>query len=128
MANITLYELGNYNNARLIPQTFDLDGIDTQEEWHTAISAWLECLTQKTGQLCEEWIVCDYEDIPAGYVGQWDIDPTYWEYKQAMQDSYLDEEVFQVAAELDIEPDMVEELYQGQLYMLIVRIETAFGR
>lgn len=114
MANITLYELSNYNNSQLMPRTFDLDGIDTHEEWLVAIHKWMQALTRETNELCEEWIVCDYEDIPASYVGEHDIDPHYWDYKQAVEDSYLDAEVFEAAAELDIEPDMVEELYQGE--------------
>ena len=114
MANITLYELSNYNNSKLIPRTFNLDAIDSRDEWQAAIHAWLQALTDQTSELCEEWIVCDYEEIPASYVGEYDIDPHYWDYKQAVEGSYLDADVFKAAAELDIEPDMVEELYQGE--------------
>ena len=78
------------------------------------IHAWLQVITDQTSGLCKEWIVSDYEDIPANYVGEHDIDPHYWNYKQAVESSYLDADVFEAAAELDIEPSMVEELYQGQ--------------
>ena len=114
MANITLYELSNYNNSQLMPRTFDLDGIDTHEEWLVAIHKWRQALTRETNHLCEEWIVCDYEDIPPGYVGVHDIDPHYWDYKQAVEGSHLDADVFEAAVALDIEPGMVEELYQGE--------------
>jgi antirestriction protein len=114
MANITLYELSNYNNSQLMPRTFDLDGIDTHEEWLVAIHKWMQALTRETNHLCEEWIVCDYEDIPASYVGEHDIDPHYWGYKQVVEGSYLGADVFEAAAELDIEPGIVEELYQGE--------------
>ena len=59
MANITLYELGYYNNGQLVPCTFDLDEIDSQDDWHAAISTWLHTLTVQTHELCEEWIVAD---------------------------------------------------------------------
>lgn len=114
MTTITLYELGAYNNSQLIPQTFSLDLIDSQQDWLETVGEWLHALTEQTGKLCEESIVCDYEGIPAGYVGEYDINPRYWAYKQAVEASYLDAEVFEAAAELDIEPDMAEELYQGE--------------
>ena len=114
MTTITLYELGAYNNSHLIPQTFNLDLIDSQQDWLETVGEWLHALTEQTGQLCEESIVCDYDGIPAGYVGEFDINPEYWVYKQAVEASYLDAEVFEAAAELDIEPDMAEELYQGE--------------
>ena len=114
MTTITLYELGAYNNSQLIPHTFNLDLIDTQQDWLETVGEWLHALTEQTGQLCEESIVCDYEGIPTGYIGEYDISPEYWAYKQAVETSYLDAEVFEAAAELDIEPDMTEELYQGE--------------
>jgi hypothetical protein len=51
MANITLYELSNYNNSQLMPRTFDLDGIDTHEEWLVAIHKWMQALTRETNHL-----------------------------------------------------------------------------
>ena len=39
MANITYYELSNYNSGKLIPQTFELDGL-TYEEHLSEISDW----------------------------------------------------------------------------------------
>ncbi|OOZ76873.1 hypothetical protein BOW50_09080 [Solemya velum gill symbiont] len=113
MATIILYELSNYNNSRLVPHTFDLDGIDNNA-WLEAVGEWLHNLTEISGQLCEEWIVCDYDDIPDGFIGEYDISNDYWNYKQAMEASYLNEEVFAAAAELGIAPDMVEELHQGK--------------
>jgi len=113
MANITLYELSNYNSGRLIPHTFDLDNTETHEDWLTAVSGWLRHLTGELGGLCEEWIVADTEDVPAQFVGEYAIDPAYWQYREAVESSYLDEAVFMAAAELDIPPNMVEELYQG---------------
>lgn len=114
MANITLYELGNYNGGQLIPRTFDLDDIPTYQDWLSAVSGWLKQLTRELGGLCEEWIVADAEDVPHQYVGEHSIDEAYWAYRGAIEASYLDEDVFRAAAELDIPPEMVEELYQGE--------------
>ena len=55
MANITLYELGDYNSDRLIPHTFDIDDIQTYEDWLSAVSGWLRQLTRELGSLCGEW-------------------------------------------------------------------------
>ena len=114
MATITLYELGNYNSGRLIPHTFELEDTQTYGEWLSAVSSWLRQLTRELGSLCEEWIVADTEDIPAQFVGEYSIEASYWQYRAATDSSYLDEAVFMTAAELDISPDMVEELYQGE--------------
>jgi antirestriction protein len=114
MANITLYELGNYNNGHLVPHTFDLDDIPTYQDWLAFVSGWLRQLTRELGGLCEEWIVADAEDVPGQYVGQYSIDAAYWQYRETIESSYLDEAVFMAAAELDIPPEMVEELYQGE--------------
>lgn len=114
MANITLYELSNYNSGRLLPHTFDLDDTPTYQDWLAAVSGWLRQLTRELGGLCEEWIVADVEGVPRQYVGEYSIDEAYWRYRESVNSSCLHESVFQAAAELDIPPDMVEELYQGE--------------
>ena len=119
MSNITLYSLSDYNAGNLIPHTFDLDTIDTRDEWYQAVSEWLEAVDKKLGNDIytpkrEEWIVCDYEDIPSCYVGEWDIDDTYWTFKETVEASSLDLEVFKAAADCDIPPEDVEDCYQGE--------------
>ena len=114
MANITLYELGNYNGGNLVAHTFELDTLSSYEEWLGAVHRWLMQLTEKLGQLCEEWIVADAEGVPGQFVGEYHLDPSYWTYREAVDSSYLDETVFIAAAELDIPTEMVDELYQGE--------------
>ena len=119
MANITLHSLSDYNNGELVSNTFDLDRIDSQDEWLEQIGKWLESVDAEKGNDIyipkrEEWIVCDYEDIPSRYVGTWDIDPGFWEYKSTVEGSHYSEEVFQAAADLDIEPEDVEDCYSGE--------------
>jgi len=94
--------------------TFNLDNLPTYQDWLSAVSGWLRQLTHELGGLCEEWIVADVEDVPDQYVGEYAIDEAYWQYREAVESSYLDESVFQAAAKLDISPAMVEELYQGE--------------
>ena len=113
-STITLYELSNYNAGKLIPHTFDLDSVDTQAEWREAVQDWLQDLTKQTGDLCEEWVVADFEDVPNALVGEWDIDPCLL----ALQGSRPSQPsgrggVLRAGIELGIEPERVDELYQG---------------
>lgn len=110
---ITFYELSAYNDGRLVPKTFALDDYADQEEFEEARQAWLAELTKKTGRLCEEWIVADYEDIPREYVGEWDLDEDYWTWREAFTESHLPLEVFQAGAALGISPENISERYMG---------------
>ena len=51
MTTITLYELSACNSSHLIPLTFNLDLIDSQQDWLEAVGEWLHALTEQTGQL-----------------------------------------------------------------------------
>lgn len=112
---ITLYSLSDYNAGRLIPKTFDLDLLDDQDEYYEAVNEWLESLGPGDfGLPREEWIVADFEDIPDAFVGEYDLDTDFWEFKDAVDSSYLDAEVFAAAADLGIPMDKVEEAYSGE--------------
>lgn len=113
MPNITYHELANYNNGSLVTKTFELAGL-TAEEHSTEVTEWLDSLPALYGSPCEEWIVCDYEDVPAQYVGTWSIDDAFFDYQEAMDNSHLDADVFAAAAECDIEPEQIEDRYQGE--------------
>ena len=76
---LTLYSLTDYNNGVLVSHTFDLDLIDTKEEYLEAINEWLSSIK---GEPREEWIVCDYEDIPSNLVGEYDLDDSFWNLKE----------------------------------------------
>ena len=61
----------------------------------------------------EEWIVCDYEDIPSEYVGEWSISPEFFEYLSLVESSHLDEEAIKAGVSLGIPLDKIEEAYYG---------------
>jgi len=113
MASITYYELSNYNGGVLLPHTFNLDDV-SEDEHKREISEWLIELSIKTGELCEEWIVCDAEDVPREFLGTRDIDPAYFELMEAINDSHYDAEVFYAASALGIPLDKVEDAYYGE--------------
>lgn len=61
----------------------------------------------------EEWIVCDSEDIPERFVGEYDLDSDFWEYAEFMQSTHLSAEVVEAGLELGYELDQIEEAYAG---------------
>jgi len=113
MASITYYELSNYNGGILLPHTFNLDGV-SEDEHKLEISEWLIELSIKTGELCEEWIICDAEDVPREFLGTWSIDSAYFELMEAINDSCYDAGVFYAASVLGIPLDKVEDAYYGE--------------
>ena len=61
----------------------------------------------------EEWIVCDHEDIPKQFVGEYDINSDFWEYLDILEGSSLDAEVFEAGLDCGIELENIEEAYSG---------------
>lgn len=112
-ATVTYYELSNYNNGDLIAKTFELSGLD-HDEHLTQVSEWLEDLTEKTGENCEEIIIADYEDIPAQYVGEWSIDPDFFEYQEFIENTHLASDVVEAGTVLGIPFDKMEDAYFGE--------------
>ncbi len=112
MSSITYYELSNYNGGTLIPKTFNVDGI-TYDAHLTEITEWREALTQSTGALCEEYIVCDVDDIPREFVGEWSLDEAFFELMEAIDNSHLDAEVFHAGIACGLSTDQVEDAYEG---------------
>lgn len=113
MPTITYHELSNYNAGTLVTKTFDLAGV-TYEEHLEAIGDWLRGLTDATGQLCEEWIVCDYEDVPSKYVGTYSISKEYFVFQEFVSRSHLDEAAIRAGVELGIPLESIEEAYAGE--------------
>lgn len=110
---IAYNELANYNAGKLVFKWFDLDDV-TKEEHEAELQEWLESLPPVYGSPCEEWCVGDVDDVPRAYVNDYGISDDFWALKEAAENSHLDWEVFEAASELDIPPDMVEELYEGE--------------
>ena len=120
MANITLYELSQYNNGILRPFVIGLDRISSREEYLEAIQEELNSMidmdedSDGNRPLYEEWIVAGFYDVPHSYVGEYDLRDDYWEYKAAREAApWLEEDVFAAGAELDIPPASISDAYQG---------------
>jgi len=113
--NITYYSLTDYNNAILIPFTIELEGT-TYDDHLQEIADNLEAITERLndGELREEWIVADYDDIPSHYVGEWSLSEEFFEYLDAMESSHMDAEAFNAGVELGIPLDSIEDAYHGE--------------
>jgi len=109
--DITLYSLTDYNAGKLVSETFDLDLIDSKDEYLEAIAEWLEGI----GEPREEWIVCDYEGIPSELVGEYDLDNSFWDFKECIDATHLDAEVVEAWIALGNEPNAtkLEDHYAG---------------
>jgi len=63
----------------------------------------------------EEWIVCDSEDVPKRYVGEYDLDPEFFEYSQFLKEhSWLDKDAVNAGLDAEVSLDNIEEAYSGQ--------------
>ena len=114
MANITYYSLSDYVGSTLISKTFQLDEVDHDEHLQE-ISDWLESITKlkKDGEIREEWIVCDSEEIPTNYVGEYQLDPEFFEYRDVLNRSCLDKEIFEAGLNHGLTLEHIEENYVG---------------
>ena len=114
MPNITYYSLSDYVGSTLISKTFQLDEVDHDEHLQE-ISDWLESITKSKndGEIREEWIVCDYEDIPKKYVGEYQLDPEFFEYRDVLNRSHLDKEIFEAGLNNGLTLEHIEENYFG---------------
>jgi antirestriction protein len=127
MPSITYYELSNYNNGILIPESFELSGC-SYDDHLTEIQEWLDNLTESHKEKLEtegkqkeldcfydyeEWIVCDYEDIPDEYVGTWSIDSEFFDYLELVESSHLDNDAIKAGIACGIPLDKIEDAYYG---------------
>tara|TARA_R100001440_G_scaffold12830_1_gene22622 strand:- start:211 stop:714 length:504 start_codon:yes stop_codon:yes gene_type:complete len=114
MANITYYSLSDYVGSTLISKTFQLDEVDHDEHLQQ-ISDWLKSITKlkNDGEIREEWIVCDSEDIPTNYVGEYQLNPEFFEYRDVLNRSYLDKEIFEAGLNNGLTLEDIEENYLG---------------
>ncbi len=65
-------------------------------------------------QTDEEWIVCDYEDIPPVYVSEYDLSSDFFAYSQLLAETHLDREVIAAGLACGLDLLEIEEAYQGQ--------------
>ena len=67
--------------------------------------------TKKTD---EEWIVCDYEDVPPEFVSEYNLSVDFFEYSEFLSNTYLDRSVINAGLECGFSLMCIEEAYQGQ--------------
>lgn len=113
---ITFYELSTYNSGTLLPFSIELNCVDTEEEYRDAITEKLSDLANRYKQefpdsTFEEIIVADTDDVPESLVGEYDLLPEFWEYKEALE--HHDEEIVDAARRLGIPYDKISEAYIG---------------
>lgn len=113
MATIIFYSLSDYNNGVLHSKEFDLTDYDSYDDFSEARSEWLAELSEQLddGEVREEFIVADYEDIPREYVGEWDVSRDLWDYLEALDN--VDKEILEAGIALDIPLDKIDEAYYG---------------
>jgi antirestriction protein len=97
-----------YNSGSLYGKWLELDDFINAQEFYQA------CTATHWDEEDPELMFQDWEGIPEQFICESGLKPEYWDYLEAIEHSYLDAEVFEAAAELDIPFDMVEELYQSQ--------------
>ena len=114
MSNITYHSLSDYVGGSCITKTFELDDV-TYEVHQAQISEWLTSITERLndGELREEWIVCDYEDVPSDFVGEYSIDESFFDLMAAIDNSYYDAEVFHAGIALGFNIEQIEDHYYG---------------
>lgn len=107
------WELSNYNNGTLIGNWFDLEG-KAKEEHLEEVQEWLEEVSEQTGELCEEIILGDTEDVPNRYVWEYGLSDELFEYIETLENTHLEPEIVEAALLCDIPLDKVEDAYLGQ--------------
>lgn len=112
---ITYHSLSDYVGGTCISKTFEVGHGTTHAEHLGEIKEWLDSITNALGdgELREEWIVCDFENIPSRYVGEYSIDAEWFDYVEAREMSHLDSEAFDAGVALGLQLDNISDNYIG---------------
>ena len=112
---ITYHSLSDYVGGTCISKTFEVGHGTTHAEHLGEITEWLDGITEALGdgELREEWIVCDFENIPSRYVGEYSIDAEWFDYVEAREVSHLDSEAFEAGMALGLQIDNISDAYVG---------------
>jgi antirestriction protein len=87
---------------------------------HVVIGSVVKCCGECGGifieakQTDEEWIVCDTEDVPSEFVGEYDLFVDFFEYADFLSSTYLDRSVINAGLVCGFSLMQIEEAYQGQ--------------
>jgi antirestriction protein len=96
-------------------KTFEIDYLDaiSAGELESAI----ECELDELGELGEygsSVTILDYDGIPDRFIDKGELDPEYFEFIEAVNNSSYDEDVFLAGLECGLSLDDIEEAYQGE--------------
>ena len=82
----------------------------------SVVKCWGECggLLIEAKQTDEEWIVCDYEDVPSEFVGEYDLSADFFAYSEFMSNTHFDRDVIDAGLYLGLDLLQIEEAYRGQ--------------
>lgn len=61
-----------------------------------------------------EWIIADYDNIPAQFVGTYALDSDYFEYKKALEASGMTPEAFEAGLLCEIDLYEIASMYHGK--------------
>jgi antirestriction protein len=114
MAKVHYWELSNYNSGRLIGKWFELDGV-SKEDHLQELTDWLEELTASTGELCEEWILGDVDDVPDSMHWEYGICDAFFEAQEKADETGKPVEALIAGAACGFTLDDAAEKYAGQL-------------
>lgn len=97
-----------YNSGSLRGGWLFLDDYDDSEAFYEA------CRQLHKAEADPELMFQDWEGIPDNFIDESELSPDYWSWREIVENSHLDREVFDAAAEIDIPADEVEECYAGE--------------
>jgi antirestriction protein len=87
---------------------------------HVVISSLVKCCQACGGifieakQTDEEWIVCDTEDVPAQFVGEYDLSSDFFAYAEFMATTQLEPAVIAAGLACGLDLLHIEDAYQGR--------------
>ena len=107
-ASIYVGTYAKYNNGSIAGKWLDLTDYTDKEEFCKAANE------LHKDEADPELMFQDWEGIPGKFISESSLSDEFFDYMDTITSSHLDAEVFEAAVDLDIEADMVEELYQGE--------------
>ncbi len=107
---IFIANLAKYNSGIICGQWFDLEDYLEKEDLVAAVYDMLSEQSKKDGVKYEEWLICDYDDIPFE-VGSYEDFGTLFEVKNAIVK--FGESVVTAAMQEGIPLEKIEDAYYG---------------
>ena len=96
-----------YNNGSIAGKWLDLSDYENVNQFYVA------CHKLHKDESDPELMFQDWENIPDEFISESYISNKYWELMTLVEESYLDWSVWSAGLALGIEPEYIEENYQG---------------